>query len=81
MKPIIEKIISELSKNGLDKFKAVNIYDGEKSRQGLLVEHDYCGLYPSDETFEKHHTVLKIAMKYGLKAERRGHYVSTLIYI
>jgi hypothetical protein len=42
--------------------------------------HDYLGLYPTAEAYEKHHAACKVAKRFGLSAEERGHVTATLIY-
>ena len=76
----IAKVIAALEKAGLTDHKPVNVWQGENSKPGIMVMHDYSGLYPGKDTFEKYHAACKIAKRFGLSAENRGHYVATLIY-
>lgn len=50
-------------------------------RRGLMVLHDYAGLYPTREALERGFLAKKIAYRYGLRAEDRGHKQATLIYL
>ena len=74
-----EKVIIALAKAGLTEYKPVTIVNGDERKPGIMVMHDYDGLYPGKEVFEKHHAACKIAKRFGLSAENRGHYVATLI--
>jgi len=75
-----EKVIKALSAAGLTEYKAVNIWNGDSCKPGLMVKHDYDGLYPNAETHEKIRAVRKIAKRFGLSAETRGYYTGTLIF-
>lgn len=73
----IEKLVSALTKVGLSEYKAVKLTSGG---MGLMVKHDYIGLYPTVEAYEKHYAACKVAKRFGLSAEKRGHVTATLIY-
>lgn len=75
-----EKLVKALVKAGLTEYKAVNIYNGDDARLGILVLHDYEGPYPTSESRKKHWAAGAIAEKHGLRYEPRGHYTATLIY-
>ena len=75
-------IQKQLDKIGV-KYHGVTIsnYDGSGTdKQGIMVFHDYNGLYPDKNALENHNAVMNIARRAGLKAEQRGHYSATLIY-
>lgn len=69
-------ILRKLHAAGLDA-KPVKL-TGNKN--GIMVYHDYFGLYPNAETMRKHNAVENIARAAGLRSEQRGHYSATLIY-
>ena len=73
-----EKVIIALAKAGLTEYKPVTIVHGDERKPGLMVKHDYFGLYPGKEQFEKHYATCKIAKRFGLSAEKRGHCSATL---
>ena len=75
-----EKLIRALATVGLTKFKAVNVWDGDVCKPGIMIEHDYTGLYPGVDQLEMHAAACKVARRLGLRAENRGHYTATLIY-
>lgn len=56
---------------------ALNIKGAEV--QGLKVNTDYSGPYPTKETFQKLETVRKV-VKNGYKVEPRGYYTAVFIY-
>ena len=73
----MKALIKALEKAGLE-YKLVNLTE---NRKGIFVLHDYSGLYPNEETLQKHRKAIEIARKYKLQAEKRGFYTSTLIYL
>lgn len=75
-------ILRKLEKLGLQyKVVTINRPNGKTgSCDGIMVYHDYFGLYPSAETMRKHNAVENIARAAGLRSEQRGHYTATLIY-
>ena len=75
-----EKVIIALAKAGLTEYKPVTICNGDERKPGLMVKHDYFGLYPGKEQFEKHNAAVKIAKRFGLNAEKRGYCSATLIW-
>lgn len=74
------KITAALCKAGLTEYKPVTIVNGDERKPGIMVMHDYDGLYPGKEQFEKHYAACKIAKRFGLSAEKRGHCSATLIW-
>lgn len=75
-----KKIVKALEKAGLlEENKICTLSDGTT---GIMVSHDYNGMYPTLETHKKHIIVVKIAARYHCrKCEPRGFYKATLIYI
>ena len=76
-------IIEQLNKIGAayHGVTITNCNKGAEDRPGIMVYHDYSGLYPDRAAMEKHNAVMNIARRAGLKAEQRGHYTATLIYM
>ena len=76
-------IVKQLEKIGV-KYHGVTItnYNGSGTdTTGVMVFHDYNGLYPDKNALEKHNAVMNIARRAGLHAEQRGYYNATLIYM
>lgn len=76
MGKITKSVINALKRAGLD-YKLYTLTDGTA---GVMVLHDYYGIYPQRETFAAHDTATAIATRRGLRSEQRGHYTGTLIY-
>lgn len=74
----INTIIKKLTAAGLE-YKEVQIYNPEK--KGIMVYHDYSGIYPTEEAFRAHEKATAIARKYKAYSEPRGHYTATLIIV
>ena len=73
----LETIKKKLQAAGLEVADiALNIKGAEV--QGLEVNTDYSGLYPTKETFQKLETVKKNVK--GYKVEPRGYYTAVFIY-
>lgn len=76
-------IEKQLDKIGV-KYHGVTItnYSGSgEDKAGIMVLHEYNGLYPDKNALEKHNAVMNIAGRAGLHAEQRGYYNATLIYV
>lgn len=76
-------IQNQLDKIGV-KYNGVTItnYSGSgEDTAGIMVFHEYNGLYPDKNALEKHNAVMNIAGRAGLHAEQRGYYNATLIYM
>ena len=75
-----KKLLTALDAARLD-YRPVKIYlDNDNTCNGILVSHNYCGCYPSEDALRKHEETMRIARRFSLKAEKRGYYISTLIY-
>lgn len=73
-----EQLVKALARAGLDEYKAVKMSDGG---DGVIVKHDYFGLYPDAAALEKAAAAARVAARLGYKSEPRGHKSGTLIYI
>lgn len=74
----LETVKKKLQDAGLEVADIVlNIKGAEV--QGLKVNTDYNGPYPTKETFQKLETVRKIARN-SYKVEPRGYYTAVFIY-
>lgn len=74
----LETIKKKLQAAGLEVTDIVLNIKGAEA-QGLKVNTDYGGPYPTKETFQKLETVRKI-VKNGYKVEPRGYYTAVFIY-
>lgn len=77
-----KKLFKELARAGLN-YRAVTIYNynGKEETPGIMVDHDYTGMYPSREALQAAGVAAKIADKLHLHSEHRGHCTATLIYL
>ena len=74
----LETIKKRLQAVGLEVADiALNIKGAEV--QGLKVNTDYSGPYPTKETYQKLETVRKI-VRNGYRVEPRGYYTAIFIY-
>lgn len=77
-----KKLIRALNRAGLYETEPVKMTassDGTP-RAGIMVKHDYSGLYPTPDALTKCAQAQEIAEKLGLASEPRGHKTATLIY-
>lgn len=77
---MLDKAIKTLVNAGYTVEKTEVRIDSEKTAQAAFVKHNYEGLYPDHNAYNAHLNATKIANKYGLYAEPRGYFSSTLIY-
>lgn len=76
----IATLYNNLRKNGYTA-ESVNLWsDDGNARPGIMVKHDYFGLYPTQNALETHVAVVNIARRAGFNAEKRGYCTGTLIY-
>lgn len=76
----IATLYNKLRKSGYDA-ESVNLWsDDGNARPGIMVKHDYCGLYPTQNVLETHAAVVNIARRAGFNAEKRGYCTATLIF-
>lgn len=76
-----ETIIKNLTRAGLTA-EAVTIRTAAtEEAPAVRVMHNYSGLYPTPEALAAHRAAVKVAAALGLRAEARGCYTATLIYI
>lgn len=67
------------------KCKIMTLYkwsnDPSTEYKGLMVEHNYDGMYPHSGIWQSIDAIRAIVRRYkGFKAEDRGFYTATLIY-
>lgn len=74
----LETVKKKLQAAGLEVADIVLNIKGTEV-QGLKVNTDYSGPYPTKETFQKLEAVRKVAKK-GYKIEPRGYYTAVFIY-
>lgn len=73
-------LYNKLLKSGYEAEK-INLWSNDgNARPGIMVKHDYCGLYPTKNALETHAAVVNIARRAGFNAEKRGYCTGTLIY-
>lgn len=76
----IATLYNKLIKSGYEAEK-VNLWGNDgKARPGIMVKHDYCGLYPTKDALDIHAAVASIARRAGFNADKRGYCTATLIY-
>lgn len=71
------RILKALARAGLD----ARPVDLTGNRRGVMVQHDYYGLYPDAEAIRKAQQARRVAARLGYESETRGHYTATLIYL
>ena len=78
----INTLCNGLRKKGLDaRIVTVHNYNGSgHDAPGIMVYHDYDGLYPSRDALHACDIAEAYATRNGYNAEHRGHYTATLIY-
>lgn len=78
----ITALYNKLKKQGYDveKITVYNVAGSGKDAGGIIVRHNYGGLYPTRDALEVHATISNIARRAGFTANSRGHYTATLIY-
>lgn len=59
-------------------FKTV-IMTGKESKKAIMIDTDYTGAYPSQETYAKHDAIKKRIKRLNLTAEPRGFYTALLV--
>jgi len=69
--------MKQLKKLGLNA-RPITLTEG---REGIMVEHDYTGLYPDLPAMLAHDAATAWAIKRGLYSEERGYYTATLIIL
>lgn len=67
-----------LDKSGLTEWAEIELTD---NRRGIMVLHDYFGLYPTKDALNRCQAAQLIASRYKCKSEPRGHKTATLIYL
>lgn len=76
----IVALYNKLIKSGYEAEK-INLWSNDgKARPGIMVKHDYCGLYPTKDALDIHAAVASIARRAGFQADKRGYCTATLIY-
>lgn len=77
-----KRLLRELTRAGL-AFRPVRIanYNGMAEAPAVMVNHDYIGMYPTQEARDAARTAARIANKLHLASEPRGYYTATLIYL
>lgn len=76
-----DKLLRRLSAAGITDCEPVKLQFADRIVPAVVVHHDYDGIYPTFDALNVHRAVLKIADKLGLKAEARGCYTATMIYL
>lgn len=76
----MKKLFNAMDKAGLN-YRLVTIVNRDDSTSGVMVEHNYNGMYPDRNAIDKAAAAARIANKYNLKCEKRGHGVATLIFL
>lgn len=71
------KAAAALKKAGITDFENVALTD---NRPGIMVHHNYNGMYPTDGARRISAAAGRVAEKLNLKFESRGYYTATLIY-
>lgn len=71
----MKRIAKWLTQKGFT-FKQVTV----GTKQGLMVDTNYSGMYPSMKTFDDHNMIRKKVSRYkSLTTEPRGYYTAILI--
>ncbi len=73
-----DRIIKALTAAGLADVSPVKLTE---DRRGLMVHHDYSGPYPTAEALHLAQAARRVADRFGLRSEARGHKSATLIYL
>lgn len=60
--------------------RIVSVFTGEDETPGIMVTHNYSGLYPSAETWETFYRIKKLARAAGYDSEARGYFTASLIF-
>ena len=75
------KLLQRLEKIGITDCEPVKIRHFDRILSAVMVHHDYDGLYPTSDALKIHSAVMQTAEKLHLKAEGRGYYTATLVYL
>lgn len=73
-----DRITAALTAAGLLDVQPVKLTG---DRRGLLVRHDYIGPYPTADALRLADAARRVADRFGLRSEERGHKSATLIYL
>lgn len=78
----INALYNGLRKKGLDArmITVHNVNGSGHDAPGIMVYHDYDGLYPTREALNACSAAEAYAARHGFHAEDRGYYTATLIY-
>lgn len=75
----IEKLFKNITREGFTA-RRVMVSTGDESTPGIMVSHDYEGLYPTFETWTTFYRIQKLARAAGFQSEERGYFTATLIW-